>query len=129
VWTNVHSAFVDRDVVIPNQIFTLFFGLQFDVNLRAQPSWWSMHFTLFPDGQGPPLGMTWTGWISQLPGNPFGNIWLSATWNPATNATGGRRGLFLYQPRAVFQTIGPGGALTGDDEFAVAEEDHYIIFE
>jgi hypothetical protein len=102
---------------------TLFFGLTFDNNIRwAGAGLFILEFHLISPG-GIAGGGYWTGPFGQLPGNT-GDIWVSKTWNVATDAFRRYAGTFLYRPSATFRL-----GLTGDDEFAVAEEDHYIYLE
>jgi hypothetical protein len=127
MWMDVHCGGVNRDVAVPNQSLRLLFGLQFDNSLRIRSGYFYLGFYLYQDGSR--SGGTWSGWTStQMPASG-GNIWVSYSWSQATHATGGRHGLLLYRPQVIFNTWGAGGGLTGDDEFAVAEEDHYIYIE
>jgi hypothetical protein len=121
-WTEVRSDGVVRDVVIPDRPLTLSFGLEFDLAIRGQASSFNLGFSLFTLGSYSGGGL-WTGPLFQLPGST-GNIWVSKTWRVATDATPGIvvRGPLLYRPSASFLIP----ELTGDNEFAVAEEDHYI---
>jgi hypothetical protein len=128
-WTNVVSDGVDRNVVIPDRPLTLFFGLEFDNNIRFQGGEFYLRWVLIHAVSGQIYSHLWSGWTpTQMP-SAGGNIWVSTTWSQATILTNGARGMFLYQPRASFWIIPPGGGFSGDDEFAVAEEDHYILFE
>jgi len=130
IWTNVVSDGVDRDVVNPLRPLTLYFGLEFDNNIRYQGGYFALRFTLITPYGGDARGTTWGGYTpTQFPGSG-GNIWVSMSWAEAKNATGGAtRSLWNYQPSVHFSIIPPGGGFTGDDEFAVAEQDHYIHFE
>jgi hypothetical protein len=104
---------------------TLLMGAFVDPSLKLQGGYFYVRFAVV--GAQTTWNL-WSGWTSnQFP--VFGNIWLSMSWSVSTNAAGGNRGNFLYQPRLYFWVIPPGGGFTGDDEFAVAPEDHYFAIE
>ncbi len=117
-WTNVRNNGVDRDVVDwssgPTPL-TLSFGLEFDPDLYRQAHQFHFYFPL-PGASG-----HWWGTMNQLPGG--GYIWVSMSWEDAGRALDRRRGPILYRPHAEFVIR---GAL---NEYAVAEEDHYIFGE
>jgi hypothetical protein len=102
----------------------LSFGLEFDPAIRRQASQFAIRFDLFPRGDAV-VGGYWYGPMNQLPGGTSGSIWVSMTWTTAGRALDWHgTGAVLYRPSVHFN-IG-GGAI---DEFAVAEEDHYIFVE
>jgi hypothetical protein len=100
-------------------------GVQIDPSIFQSPGYFSFNFDLFLNGER--RGQRWIGWIpTELPTITLG--WFSYTWRTAIELMGwGFYDVFLFRPSIRFNMGGkPGSKEPIPDEFAVAEEPHYI---
>jgi len=125
LWTEVYQGGRPTNVVTYYGDLQLFFGISWDTAIWYTSGNFFIKFGMLQDGQIVASHL-WSGWTPHLTSRPYPNFWIRMGWNRASDATNGRWGVILFQPSVHFSMWGPGGA-PFPSEFAVAEQDHYLV--
>jgi hypothetical protein len=124
--TTVTSGGVARNLVVANQLMTLFMHVWIDPTLSQVFGIWSFNFRLraLRDPGGDPQEDRSGHWAGLLSNLPYGGGYFNPniTWNRATDLTSGEQGWYVFDPNIYIRVAG-----VSNHQFAWAEQPHHIL--